>query len=67
VFANFGMAMDARMPMITTTMSNSIRVKPARPAAIGIAGLACSPLGSCRFSLRMSPFLSGGVKRDGDP
>ena len=28
--ANFGIAITARMPMITTTMSSSIRVKPLR-------------------------------------
>ena len=28
VLANFGMAMAARMPMITTTMSSSMSVKP---------------------------------------
>src|SRR5512142_1439685 len=30
VLANFGIAMAARMPMITTTMSSSINVKPLR-------------------------------------
>src|SRR3954464_4263559 len=30
VFANFGIAIAAKMPMITTTMSSSIRVKPLR-------------------------------------
>src|SRR5436305_4544095 len=30
VFANFGIAIAARMPMITTTMSSSIRVKQRR-------------------------------------
>src|SRR5213594_3619449 len=30
VLANFGIAMAARMPMITTTISSSIRVKPLR-------------------------------------
>src|SRR6266550_3099066 len=30
VFANFGIAMAARMPIITTTISSSIRVKPLR-------------------------------------
>src|SRR5262245_24474249 len=30
VFANFGMAIAARMPMITITISSSIRVKPLR-------------------------------------
>src|SRR6266550_919932 len=30
VFANFGIAMAAKMPMITTTISSSIRVKPLR-------------------------------------
>ena len=29
VVANFGIAIAARIPMITTTMSSSIRVKPA--------------------------------------
>src|SRR5690242_4448399 len=28
VFANFGIAIAARMPMITTTIKSSIRVKP---------------------------------------
>ena len=28
VFANFGIAMAARMPMMTTTISSSMRVKP---------------------------------------
>src|SRR3954451_16646573 len=30
VLANFGIAIAARMPMITTTMRSSIRVKPRR-------------------------------------
>src|SRR5437867_9262028 len=30
VFANFGIAIAARMPMITTTINSSIRVKPLR-------------------------------------
>src|SRR5450432_349877 len=30
VLANFGIAIAARMPMITTTMSSSIKVKPLR-------------------------------------
>src|SRR3954463_11399049 len=30
VFANFGIAIAARMPMITTTISSSMRVKPLR-------------------------------------
>src|SRR6266545_6311854 len=30
VFANFGIAMAARMPMITTTISSSMSVKPLR-------------------------------------
>src|SRR5437762_12220462 len=30
VFANFGIAIAARMPMMTTTMSSSISVKPLR-------------------------------------
>src|SRR6266542_4586240 len=30
VFANFGMAMAARMPMMTTTIRSSISVKPLR-------------------------------------
>ena len=34
VFANFGIAIAAKMPMITTTMSNSIRVKPLRRFSI---------------------------------
>src|SRR2546423_15347008 len=34
VFANFGIAIAAKMPMITTTMSNSMRVKPFRRFSI---------------------------------
>src|ERR671910_2735827 len=30
VFANFGIAIAAKMPMITTTINSSIRVKPLR-------------------------------------
>src|SRR4029078_12541669 len=30
VFANFGIAIAAKMPMITTTMRSSMRVKPLR-------------------------------------
>src|SRR4051794_15195345 len=30
VFANFGIAIAARMPMMTTTIRSSIRVKPRR-------------------------------------
>ena len=30
VFANFGIAIAARMPMMTTTIRSSIRVKPLR-------------------------------------
>ena len=32
VLENFGIAMAARMPMITTTISSSMRVKPFGPA-----------------------------------
>src|SRR5436190_22654104 len=34
VLANFGIAIAAKMPMITTTMSNSISVKPLRRFSI---------------------------------
>src|SRR5262249_33929378 len=34
VFANFGIAIAARMPMITTTINNSISVKPLRLRSI---------------------------------
>src|SRR2546423_8258620 len=43
VFANFGIAIAARMPMMTTTIKSSIRVKPflllilRLPKAIGLA------------------------------
>ena len=40
VFANFGMAMAARMPMITTTIKSSMRVKPLRTLRRMI-GLVC--------------------------
>src|SRR5581483_6053125 len=43
VLANFGIAIAARMPMITTTISSSISVK-ARRRAVGIQGpLAAAP------------------------
>src|SRR5204862_8275836 len=32
VFANFGIAIAAKMPMITTTIRSSIKVKPLRPS-----------------------------------
>ena len=38
VFANFGIAIAARMPMITTTIRSSISVKPFLVTAI-----VCSP------------------------
>src|SRR5216117_1514352 len=31
VFANFGIAIAAKIPMITTTIRSSIKVKPLRP------------------------------------
>src|ERR1700681_1722112 len=34
VLANFGIAMAARMPMITTTIRSSIRVKPRRARCV---------------------------------
>src|ERR1700755_2312141 len=34
VFANFGIAIAARIPMMTTTMSSSISVKPLRLESI---------------------------------
>src|SRR3954463_688200 len=34
VFANFGIAIAARIPMITTTIRSSIRVKPLRMESI---------------------------------
>src|SRR3954468_8694005 len=34
VFANFGIAIAARMPMITTTIRSSMRVKPLRSVDI---------------------------------
>src|SRR5947208_13274056 len=39
VFANFGIAIAAKMPMITTTISNSIRVKPLRMFRIEFSGV----------------------------
>src|SRR5881628_1329613 len=38
VFANFGIAIAARMPMITTTIRSSIRVKPLRFTALPPSG-----------------------------
>src|SRR3954469_15157827 len=36
VFANFGIAIAAKMPMITTTINNSISVKPLRSLSIAL-------------------------------
>src|SRR5438046_9510730 len=41
VLANFGIAIAARIPMITTTINSSISVKPRRP-------VTCSPSGRQR-------------------
>ena len=38
VFANFGIAIAARMPMMTTTIRSSIRVKPLRFRIISFLG-----------------------------
>src|SRR3954470_9249016 len=51
VLANFGIAIAARIPMITTTISNSIRVKPRRARVIILSpvvleGAALRRLGS---------------------
>ncbi len=35
VFANFGIAIAARMPMMTTTIRSSMRVKPFRMLRMG--------------------------------
>src|SRR5687768_18610256 len=39
VLANFGIAIAARMPMITTTIRSSIRVKPRRVVRMGDLGV----------------------------
>src|ERR1051325_3740322 len=39
VLANFGIAIAARMPMITTTINSSIRVKPLRSLRVVEMGL----------------------------
>ena len=44
VFWNFGIAIAARIPMITTTISSSIRVNPRRLAVI-LDGLGSGALG----------------------
>jgi hypothetical protein len=36
VFANFGIAIAARMPMMTTTIRSSMRVKPLRVRGIAV-------------------------------
>src|SRR3954467_14894536 len=46
VLANFGIAIAAKMPMITTTMSNSIRVKPFRRFSIEYLGWWVSARGA---------------------
>src|SRR3954463_8106617 len=48
VLANFGIAIAARMPMITTTINSSIRVKPLRfiLAPEGRGGLCVPPDGA---------------------
>src|SRR4030081_558933 len=47
VFANFGIAIAARMPMITTTISNSISVKPLR-AEVFMSALVRGGRALCR-------------------
>src|SRR5688500_19075044 len=53
VAANFGIAMAARMPMITTTISSSISVKPFRlnmrpPLRVNDASPGGGPQGSAK-------------------
>src|SRR3954464_8947650 len=48
VFANFGIAIAARMPMITTTMSSSMRVKPRRVFLNKGSLLEVCSVGCCR-------------------
>ncbi len=45
VLENFGMAMAAKSPMITTTMSSSIRVKPRRDITCVPSGREGAPSG----------------------
>lgn len=42
VFANFGIAIAARIPMITTTISSSMRVKPRRGVLRRLTHAACA-------------------------
>src|SRR6187551_1054816 len=61
VFANFGIAIAARMPMMTTTIRSSIRVKPRRARFIIVedspgedsigTGSCCSVRRVCQASL----------------
>src|SRR3954469_2723597 len=52
VFANFGIAIAARMPMITTTMRSSIRVKPRRDLRMVVTGVC-----------KLTPRLGGNCVR----
>src|SRR6476469_8273155 len=66
VFANFGIAIAARMPMMTTTIKSSIRVKPfllrdmGTPAAVGwkSEGSYCAAL-----SVRRRRTMAGATPR----
>src|SRR2546428_11172792 len=56
VFANFGMAMAARIPMITTTISSSMSVKPLRfdmLPPVGLLLLSCFDRGLRSFRQRV--------------
>src|SRR6476469_4956288 len=56
VFANFGIAIAARMPMITTTIRSSISVKPRRVelfmGLVLFGGGAASPSASWDWGMR---------------
>src|SRR4026209_2987712 len=54
VLANFGIAIAARMPMITTTIRSSIRVKPFLLLIMRLA-----PRGGCRPKAKGVPARSG--------
>src|ERR1019366_9165901 len=60
VLANFGIAIAARMPMMTTTISNSIRVKPflSRSMSGSPCGLGAVPRGWTEVRL---PYSTGQV------
>src|SRR4030088_2584092 len=63
VFANFGIAIAARMPMITTTISSSISVKPLR-SLVFMLGPVMEGESAARGTTWAAGGTTGGVIRE---